>query len=159
VIGILTVWLLGLAGVEPSDEQLHRLTTEHQQRGHHAFFEFGGLGGTLRQAPGLALGWEYIADRPFHGVGVETMVTLYGNPFIRKERWWLSGGVSYWPTRDLAVILQAGPLINRNGTELYARGGLAYRTHFFHLTVRFFVTGGQTTEGDILWTAGGRIEY
>ncbi|HJK99209.1 MAG TPA: hypothetical protein RMF84_18435 [Polyangiaceae bacterium LLY-WYZ-14_1] len=161
MIAAVAAWLLGLAGVEPSDEALRRMIEAHRHRGHHLTFEFGRLneiGGSSR-APGLALGYEFIADRRFHGISGEVLGTLYDNPFVGDEAWWVAAGFGYWPTRQLKIFVQGGPLFDGGEARFYGRGGLGWRTHFYQLAITGFGTLGSTDEGGIFWTFGGRIQF
>ena len=165
------MWVLGLFGVAPSEEDFARFEREFRERGHHLTVDFGGqrFGGTrwtdddFEKVPAVAIGYEYLVDRRYHGVGFEVLVQSLGS-IIKPDRdenaFFVGGGLAYYPIRNLRLFTQAGAQIGTNGdTEGVGRVGLGYRFMFFKMGMQPFGYVQTSTEGQFGWAINFRFEY
>lgn len=167
----LTFYLLGLAGVHPSDADLARYEREFRERGHHVTAEFGGqrLGGTRwsdsdwEKSPLIGIGYEYLVDRPYHGVGFQLLGQSVGS--VRKNgksdnSFFVGAGLNYYPIRQVRVFMQAGPEIPLEGDTLgVGRVGLGYRFMFFKVGMEPFAYAALRTDGQPAWALNFRFVY
>lgn len=167
----LTVWLLGLAGVHPSADDLARYEREFRERRHHVTAEFGGqrLGGTrwsdpdFQKSPLIGLGYEYLVDRPRNGVGFELLGQSIGS--VRKNgksdnSFFVGGGLNYYPIRPVRLFMQAGPEIPLEGDTVgVGRVGLGYRFMFFNVGMEPFAYYALRTDGQPSWALNFRFVY
>jgi len=166
-----SLWLMGLMGVAPSEEDMLRSREEFRNRGHHLTHDFGGQRtGTTRwsdsnwlKRASVGLGYEYLVDREHHGVGLEVLAQSLG-PIFRPDRdvnaFFVGGGLAYYPVRPLRLFMQAGPEIGVNGDTLgVGRIGLGYRMMFFRLGMQPFAYVQTSTTGQFSWSIQFRFEY
>lgn len=156
------LWLLGLVGVAPSDEQLDAYDREFRQRRHHVGIDFATTHDDDSSVGGLTLGlsYEYLIDRPFHATSFEILGQTIGEPIRSKDiDFWLGGGVAYYPIRNLKFFAQAGALFDEERTYLRGRVGLGYRLMFFMVAAMPYVYVENTDSGDFTWSLGARIQY
>lgn len=168
----LTMWLMGLAGVAPSEADFLRYGREFRERGHHLLVDFGGqrTGGTrwsndpayIKRAS-IGLGYAYLVDRPYNGVGLEVLGQSLGsllNADHDVNAFFIGAGLSYYPVRNVRVFTQAGPEIGLNGdTHGVGRLGLGYRFMFFKMGMQPYAYVQTTTEGQFGWAIQFRFEY
>jgi hypothetical protein len=167
----LTAWLLGLAGVHPSADDLARYERQFRERGHHLTVNFGGhrLGGTrwsdpdFVKLPVMGLGYEYLVDRPYNGVGFELLGESIGYPLRdgkADNSFFVGGGLNYYPVRHLRLFMQAGPEIPLEGKTVgVGRMGVGYRFMFFNLGMQPYGYYEMRTDGQPAWGLNFRFEY
>jgi hypothetical protein len=157
----LVIWILGLFGVAPTDEELAKYIDDYNLRGHHLSVDFDGFRGDMERKPGVGIGWEYYMDRRYHAVSFEVLGQLLGRPFQTDESYWVAGGIGYFPFRSVKIFAQAGPIFQVNSSEvlLHGRVGLGYRFNFFMTSVMPFITVGGTDTGEFVWSLGARLQY
>lgn len=167
----LTLWLLGLAGVHPSDEDIARYDREFRERGHHVTFEFGGerLGGMRwtdpdwKKRPAMGIGYEYLVDRPYHAIGLQLLGQSLGS--VRENgrsdnAFFVGGGLNYYPIRNVRLFMQAGPEAPLEGQTVgVGRMGLGYRFMFFNVGMEPFAYGELRTDGQPVWAMNFRFAY
>ena len=167
----LTMWLLGLAGVAPTEEDFELYDRAFRERGHHLTLDFGGqrIGGTrwsdpnFEKLPSIGMGYEYLIDRHYHAVGFEALGQSIGS--IRKHgrsdnSFFVGGGLSYYPVRNVRLFMQAGPQIPLEGrTVAVGRVGIGYRFMFFKLGMQPFAYAEMRSDGQPGWSIAFRFEY
>jgi len=157
----LVIWILGLFGVAPADDELVRMVDESHLRGHHLSVDFGAFRGDQERKPGIGLGWEYYADRRYHALSIEVLGMFLGRPFQEDEHYWVAGGIGYFPVRSVKIFAQAGPLFQVNSPEvlIHGRVGIGYKFPFFVSSVMPFFSVGTTNTAEFVWTLGARLQY
>ena len=164
-------WMLMKMGVEPSPEDFARMDREFRERGHHAVLDFGGArNGTIRWSDdnwskqiAVGVGYEYLADRRYNGVGLEVLGESRGNilrPGGGPHSFFVGGGLNYYPIRSVRLLAQGGTQIDMHGnTEAVGRAGLGFRFMFFSVSMQPYVYVQQTSTNDAGWAIRFRFEY
>jgi hypothetical protein len=167
----LTAWLLGLAGVHPSADDIARYEREYRERGHHVTLNFGGqrLGGTRWRDPDwvkspiIGIGYEYRIDRPYNGVGFEVVGQSIGSLLKggkSDNSFFVGGGLNYYPIRHVRVFMQAGPQIPLEGQTVgVGRFGLGYQFMFFKVGMEPYAFYELRTDGQPAWALAFRFVY
>ena len=167
----LFAWLLGLFGVAPTKEDFARYEREFRERNHHVFVEFAGTRyhGTrwtdddFYKEPAIGLGYDYLVDRKYNGVGFELYGQSLGKVFNAREHshnFNIVGGFDYYPIRDLRLFSHGGVNIDDKGhARALGRAGIGYRIMFFNIGMQPFVYMQSTSDGTTTWTLGARIEF
>lgn len=166
-----TIWLLSKFGIHPTAEDFRRYDQMFRERGHHLTLDFGGhRTGTTRwtdseftKRPAIGLGYEYLVDRRYNGVGIEVLAQSLGR-FVRDggapNSVFLGAGLAYYPIRHLRVFTQAGAEIDFDGNEQgVGRAGLGWRFMFFMTGVQPFFYVETTTNGQFGWAINIRFEF
>lgn len=169
IIALIT-WMMSKFGVAPTPEDFARYNREFRERGHHLIVDFGGTRhGTFRWIDDdfykqitVGLGYEYLVDRPYNGVGFEVLGQHIGRVLREEEHrtFFIGGGLAYYPIRNLRLFTQAGALIDMHGsTDTVGRAGIGYRIMFFNVGVQPNFYLQQTSSGNAGWQLGARFEY
>jgi hypothetical protein len=169
VIALIT-WLMAKMGVAPSPEDFIRMNREFRERGHHLLIDFGGTRhGSIRWVDDdfykqitAGLGYEYLVDRPYHGVGLEVLGQHIGRVLRSEDHrmFFIGAGLAYYPIRNLRLFTQGGGQIDMHGhTEAVGRFGLGYRIMFFKVGVQPNIYFQQTSSDSASWQLGARFEY
>jgi len=164
-------WMLMKMGVAPTPEDFVRMEREFRERGHHMVLDFGGArDGTNRWSDdnwskqvAVGLGYEYLADRRYNGVGLEVLAESHGN-ILRSgggpHSFFVGGGLNYYPIRSLRVLAQGGTQIDLHGnTEAVGRAGLGFRFMFFNVGMQPYAYAQATSTGEGGWGLKFRFEY
>lgn len=167
----LTLWLLGLAGVRPTDEDLARYEREFRERGHHVSLDFGGqrFGGTrwsdseFEKHVLMGVGYEYYVDRPYNAVGLQFLGQSIGS-LLENGRsdnaFFVGGGLNYYPIRPVRLFMQAGPEIPLEGKTVgVGRVGVGYRFMFFKLGMEPYAFAELRSDGQPAWALSFRFQY
>jgi hypothetical protein len=169
VLAALLIWMLGKFGVAPTPEDLARYEREFQERGHHIGFDFGGTryGGTrwtddnFRKYFTAGMNYEYLVDRPYHGVALEALAQSLGPIFEGGyHEFYVAGGLGYFPIRSVHLFMSGGSLIDTEG-EVRAAGrvGAGYRFNVFMIAVQPLAFVQTDTDGRFSWGMHFRIQY
>jgi hypothetical protein len=164
------IWMLGKFGVAPTMDQVTQWERQFRERGHHMTLDFSGTrfdgtrwtGDHFEKLLTLGLGYEYLVDRKYNGVGFEVLGQTLGSLRASRSRheWFLGGGLAYYPVRNLRLFMHAGPTIKSSGDVLATgRLGIGYRIMFFKVGVQPFAYVQTTTSSNTAWTLGARFEY
>jgi hypothetical protein len=165
------MWLLMKMGVAPSPEDFMRMEREFRERGHHAVLDFGGTRmGTTRWSDDdwskqttIGLGYEYLIDRRFNGIGFEVLTQSLGR-IIRSgggtNSFFVGGGLNYYPLRGVRLFMQGGEQIDVHGNyTTVGRIGAGYRFLFFKVGMQPYVFAQQNSKGKGGWAINFRFEY
>jgi len=166
------MWFLGLLGVAPTQEDFVRMDREFRERGHHLVIDFGGqrIGGTrwtddnFDKLAVIGLGYEYLIDRHYHGVGFEVLGQSLGTLFKNGQTdnyFYIGGGLNYYPIRGVRLFTQGGATISLDGANVEGVGrlGIGYRFQFFQLGMQPYAYVQTTTNGQFGWLIGFRFQY
>jgi hypothetical protein len=165
------IWLLGKWGVAPTPEQIDNMDRAFRERNHHAMLDFGGTrfdgsrwtGDDFEKLMTIGLGYEYLVERKYNGVGFEVQGQILG-PILRPDRerheYFVGGGLAYYPIRHQRIFMHAGLRIKSNGdVEAAGRLGVGYRIMFFGVGVQPFAYVQTTVSATTSWLLGCRFEY
>lgn len=163
------IWALGKMGVEATPQMFADYERAFRERGHHVMLDFGGTrfdgsrwtGDDFQKLPGVGLGYEYLVDRKYNGVGFEVLGQALG-PWFRSGRhdFMVGGGLAYYPISPLRLAMAGGVnIVDTGKTDAFGRVGLGYRIPFFMLAVQPNVYFQSTSSGVFTWQLGARFEY
>ncbi|MFT3921843.1 MAG: hypothetical protein QM778_04855 [Myxococcales bacterium] len=170
VMGFL-VWFLGMFGVQPTPEDFVRMQRQFSERRHHVTLDFAGqrfdgtrwTGDDFRKVVSYSVGYNYLVDRKYNGVGFEVLGQSVGplrHPGRKTHEYFLGAGLAWYPIQHLRIFMQAGPRIKQGGhAEALGRIGVGYQIMFFAVAAQPFVYVQTTASGVTSWALGGRIEY
>lgn len=166
------MWFLGVLGVAPTEADFQRFDRDFRERGHHVTVDFGGQRfGTTRWTDDdfekrtvIGLGYEYLIDRRYNGVGFEVLTQSIGSILKNgnsDNSFFIGGGIAYYPIRHVRIFTHGGAEIALDGgaTQGVGRLGLGYRFMFFQLGMQPYAYVQTTTRGDFGWSIGFRFEY
>lgn len=165
------IWVLGKAGVEATPERFMAWDRSFRERGHHLIIDFGATrfdgtrwtGDNFEKLITIGLGYEYLIDRKYNGVGFEVLGQVLGpvfRPNRQRHEYFVGGGIDYYPISPLRVFMQAGANILDTGhTEALGRVGLGWRIMFFNVGVQPHAYVQANTAGIWSWAIAARFEY
>jgi hypothetical protein len=171
VITAFFIWFIGLFGVAPTPEDFVRMNRQFSERGHHLMIDFGGTryngtrwsGDDFKKEMTVGLGYGYLVDRKYNGVGLEVLGQSLGRVIRERERpheFFVGGGLAYYPIQHQRIFMHAGASITAKGdVEALGRVGLGYRIMFFAVGVQPFAYAQVTSSGTFSWSLGARFEY
>jgi hypothetical protein len=165
-------WLLMKMGMAPSLEDFQRMDREFRERGHHLTVDFGKqhVGWTrwsgdpnFQSLALVGLGYEYLVDRKYHGVGFEFQTESHGpvlRPSTGPNSFYLGSGLAYYPIRNVRLFMQGGSEIDMHGDSMaVGRFGAGFRFMFFKLGMQPYFYLQQTTTNQHGWAINFRFEY
>lgn len=161
----LLLWLLSISGIEPSPDDLQWHARRFSDRRHHigvdVTFDFRVDRELLRyDGTSFGLNYEYLVDRRFHGVSLELVTQMYGNPFTGGPKDFFTGaGLAYYPMRNFKIFAQAGSFFDGDHVHLRGRAGIGHRTAFYAVGVMPITYVDYTSDGSVAWSFGGRVQY
>jgi len=165
------MWLLGLMGVAPTPEDFARYDRDFREQGHHVTIDFGGqrVGGTrwtddnYYKLPAVGIGYEYLIDRRYNGVGFEVLGQYLGKVFHPRhdvDQFFVGAGIAYYPQRHVRLFTQGGAQIGLNGdVTAVGRVGIGYRFMFFRMGMQPYAYVQTTSDGQLGWAINFRFEY
>lgn len=165
------MWMLGKMGVASTAEDFRRYDRDFRERGHHLTIDFGGTrtGGTrwtdpnYSKATTIGLGYEYLIDRTYNGVGIEFLTQSLGR-VIRsggpENSFFVGGGLAWYPIRHVRTFVQSGAEIDVHGRTLaVGRVGAGYRFMFFKVGMQPYFFLQRRSDGSWGWAINFRFEY
>lgn len=165
------MWIMMKMGIQPSAEDFRRMDREFRERSHHLTIDFGGtrIGWTRwtddnwSKQMTVGLGYEYLIDRRFHGVGFEVLTQSIGS-VLKKDgdtnAFFVGGGLAYYPVRGVRLFMQGGEQIDVHGDyATVGRVGAGYRFLFFKVGMQPFFFVQQNSKGQPGWAINFRFEY
>lgn len=165
------MWIMMKMGIQPSAEDFLRMDREFRERSHHLTIDFGGtrIGWTRwtddnwSKQMTVGLGYEYLIDRRFHGVGFEVLTQSQGSVLKQDHdtnSFFVGGGLAYYPVRGVRLFMQAGEQIDVHGNfATVGRVGAGYRFLFFKVGMQPFFFVQQNSKGQPGWAINFRFEY
>ena len=167
------IWFLGLLGVAPTAADFDNYDTHFRERGHHMTLDFGGqrIGGTRwtdddwSKSFTVGLGYEYLVDRRYNGVGFEVLFQSLGRYLDMDggdNYFFLGGGISWYPIRHLRLFMMSGAYMYPywdQKAEVVGRVGVGFRFMFFMLGMQPYVYAETTSTGQEGWGLMFRFEF